>query len=389
MNPVDGLILASALVVAALCWSEGLIRALWGYTGLMLGTALGLVLAPLALSRVGLSVWVAIGALVIVAASAVVVRILAVRLEHRLRTRIQWHPRPWLDRPGGVVFGIIATLGVSWMLGLAIAGSNLDTVAAAANRSTTLRLLNAADLPLSSRLVDQFSDLGRDSDFPRYVDVFSAVDIEPVAPPRKSVVEDPGVLRASSSVWRILADGEFLGHQGTGFLVAPERVMTAAHVVPDFRRILVETDQGLLDAEVVACDGLHDVAVLAVPGLTGTVLTFSDAVRGDPAAVIGYPGNGPLSITAARIRARQPWQSTDIWGDTRQERDAYSVRGTIRGGGSGGPLVSPQGSVLGVVVASSRVDDQTGYALTRNQVADALRQATRPGATTSPCRRDH
>ncbi|WP_101523077.1 MarP family serine protease [Nocardioides houyundeii] len=388
MNPVDALILAAVLLVAALGWSEGLVRALWGYTGLMLGTALGLVLAPIVLEDVGLSVWVALAALVIVGASAVGVRILAVRLEHRLRTRINWHPRPWLDHPGGLVFGIVAALGVSWMLGLALAGSNVSSVAGAANRSVALRTLNDVHLPLSSRLVEQFAHLGRGSDFPRYVDVFTAVDIVPVAAPPEDVVSRPGVRRAARSVWRILADGEVMGHQGSGFLVAPERVMTAAHVVPDSRRIGVETDQGLLDATVVVCDARHDVAVLAVPGLKGRVLRFTDAVHGDPAAVIGYPDNGPLTVAPARVRDQGPWQSSDIWRDHREEHDAYSVRGDIRGGDSGGPLVTPAGRALGVVVASSRVDKETGYVLTRKQVAEPLRRSLEPDADAAPCSRD-
>lgn len=384
MNPIDALVLAAVIGVGTLCWAEGLMRALWGYSGLMLGTAAGLVLAPLVLSRVELSVWVALGALCFVGATALAVRALTIRVGRRVGRFARWRPPRWIDRPGGMVFGIVVALGVSWMIGLALAGSNVESLTGAANRSVALRTLDKVPLPWSSRLVNRFAEVGEESDFPRYVDLFTATKIVDVPPPPEGVVREPGVVRASSATWRIMAREAVLTQQGTGFLVGPELLMTAAHVVGGAREISVETPDGPREATVVACDARHDVAVLAVPGATGRILAFADGVGGDPAALIGYPENGPLTILPARVRDRQPWQSADIWGEGRYVHDAYSVRGTIRSGDSGGPLVTPGGRVLGVVVASSRVDDETGYALTRDQVAPVLEQARRAGDDPRP-----
>ncbi|WP_110182760.1 S1 family peptidase [Nocardioides solisilvae] len=89
--------------------------------------------------------------------------------------------------------------------------------------------------------------------------------------------------------------------EGTAFLVAPHRMMTAAHVVDDTRGITVKAGDDTLPVTVVYCDPLHDVAVLDVPGVTCDVLSFADAARGQAAVSIGYPNDRPLTLRPARV----------------------------------------------------------------------------------------
>lgn len=371
MTFVDVAIVVAVAGSAWLGWRDGLVRAVWALVGILCGTAVGLVLVPFAFQDLPLSWWLAELSLVVVVGCAVGGRYLAILLERRLLFRIGWTPMPWTDRTFGVVLGAMAGMGFSWAVGVALAGSTLPNLAPAADSSVVLRHLDGR-LPLSHLLAARFETLGHDADFPRYVDVFSAEEIVDVPPPPKGVVDEPGVIAASRSTYRILThDAGLSGSEGTGFLIAPERVMTAAHVIAESDSVTVTTKAGKLPATIVVCDPVHDVAVLAVPGLTGTPLKPSSATGGDPAAVVGFPANGPLTFSPARVRERLDWQSSDIYGNGRYDHDAYSIRGEVHTGNSGGPMVDPDGRVLGVVVAFSRADDETAYVLTEDQVADA------------------
>ena len=362
--------------------SEGLARGLWGFTGVLIGTGVGLAVVPRVLGGLELSIWVSLGALAVVAVAAVVCRTLLLLVERRARERYGYGIRQPYDRVLGAVFGGAVAVGVTWMVGLALAGSVLPRVAPAVSSSTAIKLLDDARLPLSHRLLARFSHIGDKHDFPRYVDVFTAEKITPVAAPPADVIDEPAIVKASHSVWKIISRGSAVtGDEGTGFLVAPERLMTAAHVVDDTRGITVDVRDTELPATVVYCDPEHDVAVLAVPGVEGKVLRFAQADDGEAAASVGYPNDQPLTLRPARVRDHQTWQSSDIWDEGRYEHDALLIRGVVRGGNSGGPLVDEEGQVLGVIVASSRADSDTGYALTADQVALAL-DAARSGTST-------
>ncbi len=386
MNVLDGVIVVAVVAFALLGWRDGLVRAVWAYGGILVGAAIGIVLVPLVLGRAPLSVWVTLAALVLVGVAAAIGRVVAVWLERRLRLTLGWSPRSWLDHPGGAVFATVAALSVSWMLGSALAGSSLPVLVGWANRSVVLTAIDHVPLPVSHLLVRSFSALGEERDFPRYVDVFTAEQVLWVPPPPAGIVSDPDVVIASRSVWRVYAhDAGMISNEGTAFLVGPERVMTAAHVVAGSGDITVDVAGNRLPASIVVCDPEQDVAVLDVPGLGGAGLSFehrSGAGSGQPAAIIGYPGYQDLTLEPARIREREDWQSSDIRGDGRYEHDTYTVRGHVSGGDSGGPVVDDHGRVLGMVVAVSRVYDDNAYALTADQVAGALAvgRTAEPGA---------
>ncbi len=386
MNLVDVTIAVAVIGVGALGWYDGFVRAAWALVGVLVGTAVGLVVVPLVFAPLPLSWWVGMLAIGALGGCAALGRVLAVAGEARLRERTQFRPIPWVDRPLGAALGAVTALGFGWMVGMAVAGSVLPELSRDADRSVALRALDSR-LPLSHFLAARFARLGDDADFPRYVDVFTAERIVAVPRPPADVVDAPGVQRASRSVWRIVAhEAGPAGKEGSGFLVGRERLLTAAHVVWRTDQVTVDGPDGPLDATVVVCDPDHDIAVLAVPGLTGRVLGFATGESGDPAAVIGFPQNGPLTITPARIREHLDWQSADIEGDGRYEHDAYSVRARVHTGNSGGPLVTPSGRVLGMVVAMSRADADTAYALAGQQVAGSVDEGVAaPADAAVPC----
>jgi S1-C subfamily serine protease len=133
---------------------------------------------------------------------------------------------------------------------------------------------------------------------------------------------------------------------------------------------------------VVLFDPRKDVAVLYVPDLRAPVLRFDDdAGRGDAAVVAGYPQDGDLNLQAATVANRVPARGQDIYGVEVVTREIYSIRSTVRPGNSGGPLLTTDGRVYGVVFARSTSDAETGYVLTADEVAD---DAARAAGATAP-----
>ena len=160
-----------------------------------------------------------------------------------------------------------------------------------------------------------------------------------------------------------------------------EHVMTNAHVVAgiDEPTVRVGGTGRAYEARVVLFDPQKDVAVLDVPGLKAPVLPFDDsATRGDSAVVAGYPQDGGLDLQAATVANRINAKGQNIYSSDPVTREIYSIRSTVRPGNSGGPLLTTDGKVYGVVFARSTSDAETGYVLTADEVADDARARRRP-----------
>jgi S1-C subfamily serine protease len=193
-----------------------------------------------------------------------------------------------------------------------------------------------------------------------------------VPPGPRRMLTDPDVQRAGADVVRIRSTNScHQGIEGSGFVYAPDRVMTNAHVVAGVTTPEVEIHQTEVPARVVYYNAELDVAVLSVPTGTARPLRFSAAAAGDAVAILGFPQNGPYDVQAGRVRADQRLRSPDIYGHGTVLRDVLSLRGLIRPGNSGGPVVDSAGHVVGVVFAASVTSSDTGYALSSGQVAQA------------------
>jgi S1-C subfamily serine protease len=209
--------------------------------------------------------------------------------------------------------------------------------------------------------------------FPRYIDPFEDERITAVDPPNDATLQQAGVRRASESVVKVIGMAQCdRGVEGSGFVYSAGRVMTNAHVVAGVDEPFIEVNGRRTRANVVLFNARLDVAVLSTGDLGLTPLEFDTSGQaGDEAAILGYPQNGPFDARAARIRGEISLRSPDIYDRGEHVRKTYSVRGLVRSGNSGGPLVSTGGGVLGVIFAASVTDSSTGYALTAAQVANA------------------
>ncbi|KUH99075.1 MarP family serine protease [Mycobacterium sp. IS-3022] len=207
-----------------------------------------------------------------------------------------------------------------------------------------------------------------------------AVDAEPTGPvaiasvaaPDAALVDNAVVAEAARSVVRIqtMAPSCQKTLAGSGVVIAPNKVMSAAHAVAGGGTVSVWVGDREQPATVVVFDPYMDIAVLDVPDLQAPPLAFADtpAITGTDAVVLGYPGGGPFTATPARIREVIELQGPDIYRTTTLKREVYVIRGAIRQGESGGPLLGLDRRVLGISFGAAVDEPDTGFVLTAKQI---------------------
>jgi S1-C subfamily serine protease len=381
VNLLDWVLVVLVLAYALSGYWQGFITGAFATAGLLLGGLLGVWLAPRVLGDANPSIGVSLGALFIVILCATIGQAFFQFAGSRLRDRITWQPVRAVDAVGGAVLSAVAVLLVAWALGLAISGSRIGAVTAQVRSSVVLGKVNDLLPQSASNVLGAFNDVVGSSFFPRYLEPFAPETIINVGPPPSRMLHDPDVAADADSVLKIHGENSCgRGVEGSGFLFADDRLMTNAHVVAGVSDPEVMIGDNVEKARVVFYDPKLDIAVLAFDDEGRPHLGFTfDAKQDDGVAVLGYPQDGPYDVQAARIRAEQRLRSPDIYGNGSVVREVYSLRGLIRPGNSGGPLVASDGRVAGVVFAASVTDADTGYALT----ADQVRQAAAAGVTSS------
>jgi S1-C subfamily serine protease len=279
-----------------------------------------------------------------------------------------------LDALGGAVLGLLTWGVVVWLLAGFLQTSGIMPVTQAVASSRVVAALDSiAPVPASTALGTLGSALD-DSGFPQ-VFAFDAETIPQADAP------DPGIPQAvtdaAGGVVRILSSAPRCGgdSEGSGWVVADDRVITNAHVVAGSEQTYVQPGGAgaLLEAELVVFDPARDLAVLAVPDLPVAPLPLgAELTPGDSGVVAGYPENGGYDTEAARVRDIVDAVGRDIYEEDAVTREIYSLRSLVRPGNSGGPLFDSSGAVVGVVFARSTVDSETGYALTLDEIAPVL-----------------
>ena len=390
MNVLDAILVALALVAGWGGWRQGLVSGVLSFAGFLGGALVGAVIAPRLLGDVTGLVGLALAVGIVVVAAGIGNGIAGL-LGTWIRDRVTWRPARFVDSAGGSMFSILTVAVLAWVVASAVVVVPLGAVSTQVRGSLVLGEIDRV-LPDPTR--DWVSGLRSALDSTGLPQAFSGFTVDPDLPvdaPDPALLKDPAVRRAWGSLVKVEGIADECGTQvdGSGFVFARDRVMTNAHVVAgvDDPEVRVRGTGKSWPARVVYLDPLLDVAVLAVPGLDAPVLTFAGtARRGDAAVIAGFPGGGPLMATPARIRGLISARGTDIYGKGKVTREVYAVRGMIRPGNSGGPLLAPDGTVDGVVFATALDDPDTGYALTARAVSAAARDgatATRPVATGS------
>jgi S1-C subfamily serine protease len=388
MSLVDLVLIALALLFALSGFRQGLLVSATSFLGFLGGAVLGAQLSGPVADRIdGSSVTRVFAALVVVLAGALLGQILAGAAGRALRRRVTWEPVKMVDSVAGAVVSAAAVLLVAWMVATPLASSPFPPVASQVRQSA---LVEAVDRTVPGSVRAVYNNLREAIDrrgLPDVLDPLTPTQVRDVPPPDPQLSRSAVVGKVEGSVVKISGVAPSCSRQidGSGFVYAPHRVMTNAHVLAGVTDPVVLAEGQEYDATPVYVDEEVDIAVLAVPDLPQVPLAFAarDADSGDDSIIMGYPGGGNLYVGAARVRDRGEIKGPDFRDSRTVVRDVYALFGSVRAGNSGGPLFSPDGRVLGVVFASAIDDPNTGYALTADQVARAASTGARSAAPVS------
>jgi S1-C subfamily serine protease len=379
---LDLAVLAVAFVAAVSGWRSGALGSLLALIGVVLGLVAGVLLAPHVVTYVSGPRTQLFATLFLILGLVVIGEIAGVVLGRAVRGAIRNVSVRTFDSVIGVGLQLVAVLVAAWLLGSLLTSADQPNLAAAVRGSRVLAQVDEVAPSWLKSVPNRIKALLNTSGLPDVLPQFSRTPIVNVDIPDAALAADPVVAATRPSVLKIrgVAPSCQKVLEGSGFVVSPNRVMSNAHVVAGSESVTVEVDGQTYDAGVVSYDPSADISILDVPGLPSPPLQFDmqEARTGTDAVVMGYPGGGDFTATPARIREIIQLNGPDIYHTTTVTREVYTIRGAVRQGNSGGPLIDRDGRVLGVVFGAAVDDADTGFVLTANEVA---KQMAKVGST--------
>ncbi|MBO0609654.1 MarP family serine protease [Myceligenerans salitolerans] len=384
MTPVDIVLLLILLVALSTGLSRGLLATLGGLLGLVAGGLAAFWAVPAVNDLLPTSQWRGPVAVAVAIALPVLGASLGSGLGHDLRRGVDRTALRPLERLlGGVANVVVAALALSFV-GNAITATGTPGVAAALSSSSVLRTVDDLTPPAVGRPLAEMRALVLDDGLPR-LNLLVVPRQAPVAPAVD--LDDADLEAAARSVARISGIAYACGKSstGSGFVVAPDRIVTNAHVVAGVDRPVVELpDSPAREGRVVYFDPADDLAVVAVDGLSVDALDLAPALSvGDSAVVQGYPYGGPFTSTSAGILGVDTARVPDVYGSGAAGREVYSLAAAVRPGNSGGPLLTTDGEVAGVVFARGDSAADVGYAMTNAELRPVAARVTELDAAVS------
>jgi S1-C subfamily serine protease len=372
---LDIAIIGVALIAAISGWRSGALGSLMSFIGVVLGAIAGVMLAPHIVSHVDSPRGKLFTALLLILALVVIGEVAGVVLGRAVRGSIRSGPVRLADSLIGVGLQLVVVLIAAWLLGSPLTTSNQTSLASAARDSKVITEVDKYAPEWLRSVPKRMSALLSTSGLPEVLDPMrtpvptvdapdaTLADSLVVAKSRPSVVKIRGV---ATSCQKVL--------EGTGFVIAPNRVMSNAHVVAGSDSVTVEAEGQTFEATVVAYDPDADISILDVPNLPLQPLVFADqpAKTGTDAVVLGFPGGGDFVATPARVREIIELSGPDIYKTKTVNREVYTIRGTVRQGNSGGPMINRSGQVIGVVFGAGVDDNDTGFVMTTDEVSRQL-----------------
>lgn len=379
LNLLDLLLLTGLLFAAVRGFRRGALSQIAAFGGAVAGLAAGALLAPrLAGALVdGPGPMLALATLAMLVAAVLVGQGIGLGVGTRLRAAVHGVGAGPADRIAGIAAGLAGILVTVWLVGAALAHGPSATVAEQFRDSRVVAMVDDALPPAP----DLFARVGSYLDEQGFPQVFShfggATTAPPVEPPSGGSVAAAQEAGQESTV-QVRASGCGAVSSGSGFVPRPGFVVTNAHVVAGGDGLTVIDREGSQEAVAIHFDPELDVAVLAVPGVTAEPIGWADAPAGrdTEGATLGYPGGRrQLAVKPATVRARGEAVGRDIYGRGLVRREVLTVTSAVRRGDSGGPFVTADGLVGGLVFAAAPAEPGTGYALTAERVAPDVADA--------------
>jgi len=376
VNIVDLAIVALVFIAAVLGWRSGALPQVFGLAGAAAGIAAVILLVPTAAGALDrfdppIRAFLAFGGAFLVVAVA---EAIGSTLGAGLRDRLGRGVANRLDAVLGALFGVAQALVLAWLIGGLLATGPFPSLARESQRSIAVRTLLGA-LPPPSEVAGELGSLIDASGLPQ---VFSGLEPQPApAVPIPGRAEAEQIAAAAlGSVVRV--DTQACGQifTGTGFAVAPNFIVTNAHVVAGSSGVSVTADVSgrRVRGTVVFFDPELDLALVRTPDLVLRPLGFAAAApgRGTFGAALGHPNGGALAVIPAAVSTEIRASGRDLYGTHTVIRDILELRAPVEPGDSGGPFLLADGSVGGVVFAASRTDPAVGYALDPLAVANRV-----------------
>jgi S1-C subfamily serine protease len=393
VNFLDFVVVLTAAGAAFLGYRLGFVRRLASWAGLAAGLALAIAVAPdvvdlLKASPPRTRLLVALGMVLVLAVGG---QGIGLALGSALHRTLRVGRSPALRKGDQVAGGVLGAAGIVvlvWLLIPALASSPGWPAQAVRNSTVARAIDRLAPSPPSPA-----QDLGRlvgDESFPEVLDTLTTPDAG--SPPEGGL---PAAVSARVRQAVVKVEGVACDtvQEGTGFVAAPDLVVTNAHVIAGESRPRVDTPDGrVLGVQVAAFDPDRDLAVLRVPGLGMPALVRGDGRVDEQGSLFGHPGGGPLRESPMRIAEQIEARGTDITHSHSTTRDVFVLAAVTEPGDSGGPVVDDSGHVVGVVFAFDLTRATTAYALTGSELAavlDPVLAGTAPAPRgTGPCLSD-
>jgi S1-C subfamily serine protease len=380
VDSVRGDLLDIALLVLAVAFAisgyrQGFIVGSLSFIGFVGGAVLGAEYGPtIARAIVGGLTQQDVVAVILLVSFAIIGQFVASSIGAAVRQNMTGPSSTTIDAIGGSAVSVLSMLLIAWSIGSVLTASSFPVVVSQVNNSVVLSTMDKIMPSQAKTMFGDFRRLLADGPFPQVFSGIGAAHLFAISPPDPAVLNSPGYLAARSRVVKVQGTAPSCDRsiEGSGFVYAPQHVLTNAHVVAGVTQgpTVTTVDGVTYRAQVVLYDPQVDIAVLYVPGLNLAPLQFDDQAQdGDDAVVAGYPLDHSFTAVPARIGVTQDAVGPDIYQTGTVTRQIFEIRAVVEPGNSGGPLLSPSGSVYGVVFAAAVDTADTGFALTAGEVA--------------------